>query len=146
MLPTGLTANLPSITTYFEGEIIGTRYSFHTGRPSWGAGEKTDLTHWSRFAAFAPLKSAVKSHRHHDPDFASRDTIFMRWKEQFLVPDHRQKDLEGASFDGFYYIAFDQRRATIDGIYFHNNSEKFQRLELTHQQQQPWRPVSFEFL
>jgi len=30
--------------------------------------------------------------------------VFMRWKEKFLVPDHRVKDINGASFAGFYYI------------------------------------------
>ena len=28
----------------------------------------------------------------------------MRWKERFLVPDHRVSQINGASFAGFYYI------------------------------------------
>lgn len=28
----------------------------------------------------------------------------MRWKERFLVPDHRVNHINGASFAGFYYI------------------------------------------
>jgi Vacuolar import and degradation protein len=28
----------------------------------------------------------------------------MRWKERFLVPDHRLKTINGASYAGFYYI------------------------------------------
>ena len=28
----------------------------------------------------------------------------MRWKERFLVPDHRVRDINGASFAGFYYV------------------------------------------
>ena len=28
----------------------------------------------------------------------------MRWKERFLVPDHKVKDINGASFAGFYYV------------------------------------------
>lgn len=28
----------------------------------------------------------------------------MRWKEQFLVPDHHVSHINGASFAGFYYI------------------------------------------
>jgi hypothetical protein len=30
--------------------------------------------------------------------------LFMRWKEQFLVPDHRVRSINGASYAGFYYI------------------------------------------
>jgi hypothetical protein len=33
-----------------------------------------------------------------------RGVIFMRWKEQFLVPDHRVRSINGASYAGFYYI------------------------------------------
>jgi hypothetical protein len=28
----------------------------------------------------------------------------MRWKERFLVPDHKVRSIKGASYDGFYYI------------------------------------------
>ena len=50
----------------------------------------------------------------------------MRWKEHFLVPDHRVKTITGASFEGFYYIAFNQVLGEIDGIYFHAKSEKYE--------------------
>ena len=74
----------------------------------------------------------------------------MRWKEYFLVPDHRVREILGASFEGFYYICFNQVAGTLSGIYFHAKSEKvsacpswytqrllnkcpqFQQLELTH--------------
>lgn len=29
-----------------------------------------------------------------------RGAVFMRWKERFLVPDHRVQDINGASFAG----------------------------------------------
>ena len=48
----------------------------------------------------------------------------MRWKENFLVPDHRVREITGASFEGFYYICFNQVAGTISGIYFHAKSEK----------------------
>ncbi|MPC31422.1 Glucose-induced degradation protein 4 [Portunus trituberculatus] len=44
--------------------------------------------------------------------------VFMRWKEHFLVPDHTVKDINGASFAGFYYICFQKSAATIDGSCF----------------------------
>ena len=50
--------------------------------------------------------------------------MFMRWKERFLVPNHQVKEINGASFDGFYYICFNQVVGTVSGIYFHAKSEK----------------------
>ena len=47
----------------------------------------------------------------------------MRWKEHFLVPDHTIKDINGASFAGFYYICFQKSAATIEGFYYHRSSE-----------------------
>lgn len=49
----------------------------------------------------------------------------MRWKEHFLVPDHRVRTISGASFEGFYYICFNQIQGTVSGIYFHAKSEKY---------------------
>lgn len=58
-------------------------------------------------------------------NFAQHEHIFMRWKEYFLVPDHRVKTISGASFEGFYYICFNQFKGTISGIYYHAKSEKY---------------------
>uniref|UniRef100_A0A3P9NFD7 GID complex subunit 4 homolog n=1 Tax=Poecilia reticulata TaxID=8081 RepID=A0A3P9NFD7_POERE len=63
------------------------------------------------------------------------DYIFMRWKEQFLVPDHTIKDISGASFAGFYYICFQKSTATIEGYYYHRSSEWYQSLSLNHVQE-----------
>ena len=57
-------------------------------------------------------------------DPGQQRVIFMRWKEHFLVPDHRVRTITGASFEGFYYIAFDQVSGAIEGTYFHAKSEK----------------------
>lgn len=48
----------------------------------------------------------------------------MRWKEHFLVPDHRVRTISGASFEGFYYICFNQVQGEVNGIYFHSKSER----------------------
>lgn len=48
----------------------------------------------------------------------------MRWKEQFLVEDHRVRQLHGASFDGFYYICLNQITGSIQGIYYHQRSDR----------------------
>lgn len=58
-------------------------------------------------------------------NYAQREHIFMRWKEYFLVPDHRVRSISGASFEGFYYICFNQVEGTVAGIYFHAKSEKY---------------------
>ncbi|KAM7203416.1 glucose-induced degradation protein 4 [Naviculisporaceae sp. PSN 640] len=129
----GLTDDHPTLTTYFEGEIIGNKYGFITQHPSWGATDKIDLSHWAKFAPFRPwAKLARKGGQVLIPDLAGKENIFMRWKEHFLVPNHRVRTINGASFEGFYYICFNQLRGEISGIYFHSKSEKFQQLELKH--------------
>ena len=136
----GLTEDHPTLTTFFTGEIIGgpnQKYSFKTKHPNWGATDKTDLEHWGKFQAWRPLKKEAKG----DIDFRyppaaigpgagepegwwEREDIFMRWKEWFLVPDHRVRSIQGASFEGFYYICFNQVHGKVSGIYFHARSEK----------------------
>jgi hypothetical protein len=120
----GLTDDHPTLTTYFEGEIIGTRHSFKTAHPEWGSTEKVDMQHWARFPPWKPLAKQAKSPNFACGDFAQREHLFMRWKEYFLVPDHKVKSITGASFEGFYYICFNQCTGTVSGIYFHSRSEK----------------------
>ncbi|KZT26421.1 hypothetical protein NEOLEDRAFT_1132477 [Neolentinus lepideus HHB14362 ss-1] len=100
----GLTDDWPELTTYFDAEIIGNRYGFRTR--DWGATEQDDLSHWSCFPAFRHVKQDMQK-----PgwtiDERDRGAVFMRWKERFLVPDHRVQDITGASFAGFYYVCVD---------------------------------------
>ncbi|KAH0843292.1 hypothetical protein AYO21_09019 [Fonsecaea monophora] len=128
----GLTPDHPTLTTFFTGEIIGgpnQKYSFRTRDPAWGASDKTDLTHWARFPAWRPLSLHAKRNinfvypMNHE-NWWQQDYIFMRWKEHFLVPDYKLKSIQGASFEGFYYICFNQIEGRVSGIYFHSKSEK----------------------
>ncbi|KIX95184.1 uncharacterized protein Z520_09100 [Fonsecaea multimorphosa CBS 102226] len=128
----GLTPDHPTLTTFFTGEIIGgpnQKYSFRTRDPTWGASDKTDLTHWARFPAWRPLSLHAKRNinfvypMNHE-NWWQQDYIFMRWKEHFLVPDYKLKSIQGASFEGFYYICFNQIEGRVSGIYFHSKSEK----------------------
>ncbi|KAJ5097427.1 hypothetical protein N7456_008148 [Penicillium angulare] len=128
----GLTEDHPTLTTFFEGEIIGTKHTFQTRNEEWGANEKTDIHHWSRFPAWKPLARQAKRTDFTYRNFAQREHIFMRWKEYFLVPDHRVRTISGASFEGFYYICFNQIEGSVSGVYFHAKSERFQQLELKH--------------
>jgi glucose-induced degradation protein 4 len=113
------------LTTFFEGEIIGTKHTFQTKHETWGANEKTDMLHWARFEAWRPLAKQAKKADFTYRNFAQREHLFMRWKEYFLVPDHRVRQITGASFEGFYYICFNQIEGTVSGIYFHAKSEKY---------------------
>ncbi|KAK9470052.1 vacuolar import and degradation protein-domain-containing protein [Dipodascopsis tothii] len=128
----GLTEDHPTLTTYFEGQIIGPKYSFLTRRSDWGATEKTDVAHWARFPSWRPLAGEAKRPDYCHNDFDQRDHIYMRWKECFLVPDHKIRNINGASFAGFYYICFSQLNGAISGLYYHASSEKYQQLELRH--------------
>ncbi|KAK8038247.1 hypothetical protein PG994_015014 [Apiospora phragmitis] len=119
-----LTEDNPTLTTYFEGEVIGSKYNFITNHDSWGATEKIDLNHWNKFTAFRPYAKHARKGPVHIKDLHNKDNIFMRWKEHFLVPDHRVRTINGASFEGFYYICFNQREGGISGIYFHSRREK----------------------
>ncbi|CAA9958749.1 hypothetical protein P3342_003652 [Pyrenophora teres f. teres] len=130
----GLTEDHPSLTTYFEGEIIGSKYTFITQHPEWGSNEKVDRQHWARFPAYKPLSKYSSRPELVTKDWMQKEHLFMRWKEYFLVPDHRVRTISGASFEGFYYICFNQVSGGIEGIYFHAKSEKFQKLELEHVQ------------
>jgi hypothetical protein len=128
----GLTPDHPTLTTFFTGEIIGgpdQKYSFRTRDPAWGASDKTDLTHWARFPAWRPLSLHAKRninfvHPMNHENWWQQEHIYMRWKEHFLVPDYKLKSIQGASFEGFYYICFNQIEGRVSGIYFHSKSEK----------------------
>lgn len=129
-----LTSFCPTLTTYFEGEVISGpsgKYSFHTRK--WDTDEEIDRVHWEKFPSFAPYVTTFNSDDfQYDPFGKDEGYLFMRWKEMFLVPDHRVESVLGASFAGFYYICFDMWMQTISGLYYHQDSERFQSLELKY--------------
>ena len=57
------------------------------------------MVHWARFPAFRHVRHELKK-PHLTMKDADRGAVFMRWKEKFLVPDHRVQDISGASFAG----------------------------------------------
>uniref|UniRef100_A0AAQ4QZ43 GID complex subunit 4 homolog n=1 Tax=Gasterosteus aculeatus aculeatus TaxID=481459 RepID=A0AAQ4QZ43_GASAC len=120
----------PTLTTFFAGEIISGKRPFLTRK--WDADEDVDRKHWGKFQAFYQYAKSFNSDDFDYEDLKTSDYIFMRWKEQFLVPDHTIKDISGASFAGFYYICFQKSTATIEGYYYHRSSEWYQSLNLTH--------------
>ncbi|SCV69479.1 BQ2448_2499 [Microbotryum intermedium] len=101
-----LTPELESLVTFFEGEIIGDKTGFLTSR--WGASEADDMKHWSRFPAFSKaLRSSLVKPNLTFKQHSNRPFLFMRWKEQFVVPSSHAQNIHGASFAGFYYLCLD---------------------------------------
>jgi len=137
----GLTDDYPCLTTFFDGEIIGLSHPFLTRK--WDADEDVDRKHWGKFLAFYAYAKSFNNDNFDYDQLRDSDYIFMRWKEHFLVPDHRVRDINGASFAGFYYICLQKSTATIEGYYYHRNSEWFQSLNLTHKMERTSQ--SYEF-
>lgn len=69
----------------------------------------------------------------------------MRWNEKFLVPDADLESIDGASYDGYYYIVHDQLLGNMLGFYYHERAERFQQLELQPLQEPSIGDCSFEF-
>ncbi|KAJ3046447.1 GID complex subunit 4, VID24 [Rhizophlyctis rosea] len=136
----GLTEDWPDLCTFFEADIIGPKYSFLTRK--WEADEQIDKQHWTKFPSFEPYAEEFNKDGF-VYDFENSDFVYMRWKEHFLVPDHRIKFISGASFAGFYYIVYQKSTGTITGLYFHQNSEWFQHLQLKHEPETSF--PAFEF-
>lgn len=145
----GLTNQHPEITTYFEAFAVTHRELgfLSSGWPkesvmgSCRADDQTDLEHWLNFAAFkqlflresqdeTPTLNSVIDGTCEFEDYLEQRFIFMRWKEKYLVPEDLSDGVEGASYDGFYYIVHDQVTGNIQGFYYHQDAEKFQQLEL----------------
>ncbi|KRX83150.1 Glucose-induced degradation protein 4 -like protein [Trichinella sp. T6] len=131
----GLTDDYPHLTTFFHGEIIGEKHPFLTRK--WDADEEIDRKHWvrldqSKFFAFNKYKKMFNSDNFDCLALKQDNHVFMRWKEQFLIPDYQVRDIHGASFAGFYYIALNLLNGVIEGYYYHKNSEWFQSLNLKY--------------
>lgn len=165
----GLTEQ-PEITTCFRGEIINNplnkydwlsnvdfpfedvpikKFSFLTENKNWGSFKGNDLDHWDRLTSTASSEKQLKRRLHNiQTGQENNDFIYMRWKEEFLLPDASVKLINGASFEGFYYVmlnigsslndpntACDYSKMTpgsIRGLYYHKTSEKFQSLSLRY--------------
>ncbi|KAJ1918186.1 hypothetical protein H4219_002743 [Mycoemilia scoparia] len=89
-----LTNDLPTLTTFFEAEIIGT--NSHTFRTlNWKASADVDRQHWSKFKQFSKY-----SDKFDQPGFKynleDEDVVFMRWKERYLLPDYKVTYVQGA--------------------------------------------------
>ncbi|SCW01270.1 LAFE_0D08878g1_1 [Lachancea fermentati] len=159
----GLTNQHPEITTFFEGFAVMDTVGFLSSAMPAELGalkghDQIDLEHWLNFPCFKELCmhtgdgadgnnvlhsiiNGTYTHR----DYLSNRFIYMRWKEKFLVPDAEIDSVEGASYDGYYYIVHDQATGNILGFYYHKDAEKFQQLELVPVYDQCSGDCQFEF-
>jgi glucose-induced degradation protein 4 len=79
----GLSLDNHSLTTYFEAELIGLHYSFQTRRPEWGATERVDLDHWTKFPALKQGRQGKSIKNGWDKAYKKpldKEYVFMRWK------------------------------------------------------------------
>lgn len=166
----GLTDEHPLITTCFKGEIINNplarliqgvkKFLFITEEKNWSSFPKNDLEHWKKLTGSLPECTEDELRAKLQKIQAGNDDpllIYMRWKEEFLLPDSRVKLLTGASFEGFYYVvlnigsgyepliddASNQKLVpgTMNGLYFYTQSEKFQSLSLRYVPQRAMPPA-----
>ncbi|EDO17008.1 hypothetical protein Kpol_1065p23 [Vanderwaltozyma polyspora DSM 70294] len=127
--------------------FLSSSWSTHESLDPFKADDQTDIEHWSNFSSFHQLfpgnKKQPSSSKSNDAqsmidgtalltpeNYINQRYIFMRWKEKFLVPYELNNSIEGASFDGYYYIVHDQLTGSFKGYYYHKNAERFQQLEL----------------
>ena len=122
----GLADDWPSLCTYFEGQVVGEKYGFLTCK--WGASVEIDLQHWQIFHPFQHQHLLTNNIKTKIPG----DYLYLRLKELFLVPDHKIKTINGASFSGFYYVCMNKISGEMEGVYYHQSSEMFQKLEIQH--------------
>lgn len=160
----GLTEQYPEITTCFRGEIISNplhdehlmkKYSFITENKDWESNFRNDLDHWKKLTNFYNLTDDQFLEKLCMINNGTRDhgLVYMRWKEEFLLPDARVRQIKGASFEGFYYIVLNIGNlhkinlpvGSINGLYYHKSSEKFQSLSLSHVEDHGANPC-FQFL
>lgn len=166
----GLTDEHPLITTCFKGEIINNplarlvqgvkKFLFITEEKNWSSFPKNDLEHWKKLTGSLPECTEDELRTKLQKIQAGNDDpllIYMRWKEEFLLPDSRVKLLTGASFEGFYYVVlnigsgFEPAQShhsalklvpgTMNGLYFYTQSEKFQSLSLRYVPQRAMPPA-----
>lgn len=132
----GLTLSNPKISTLFEAYAV-TDDDFGFFSSTWlknkdmTATDSTDLEHWLNFPAFKQHLSYNKNNKNnYIEDYSNQRYMFMRWKEKFMLPDPFADSIEGASYDGFYYIVHDQFTGNVQGFYYQKQAERFQQLEL----------------
>lgn len=82
---------------YIITELVdNVNHSFLTAK--WNATKQTDMSHWSRFLGFRPLRRQVEKQCGRCGSLREHPYIFMRWKEQVFVsrPEQCRLTIAGA--------------------------------------------------
>ncbi|CCD22674.1 GID4/VID24 family protein NDAI_0A05190 [Naumovozyma dairenensis CBS 421] len=151
----GLTGHHQRLSTYFEGFVCGNeRFGFLSS--SWPQdrdhsdffnGDESDIAYWSKLKPFEKVFSPQHLWLYTDYDKDLRHSfrkltkkycdkelreryIFMKWKEKFYITDTVEYSINGASYEGFYYIVHDRLMGTIEGYFYEEGGQRFQHLEL----------------
>lgn len=93
------------LNTYFEGHLIGTHYSFLES--------KNDLDHWIKFSKFDE-RYITNTGLY---DIYRSDHLYIKIKEQFLLPDPKITRIKGASIEGSYYCCYYKNLDCFAGFY-----------------------------
>ncbi|KAK3091250.1 hypothetical protein FSP39_018267 [Pinctada imbricata] len=109
----------PGVTTTLL--YNGSRFQGH--QKSKGNCYEVEVILQGKFLSFYQFAKTFNSDSFDYNELENTDFVFMRWKEHFLVPDHTIRNINGASFAGFYYICFQKSTTTIEGYYYHRTSE-----------------------
>lgn len=165
----GLTDDNPEITTCFKGEIINNpllhsslqspglqarhkvlrTFSFFTENSLWQSNHDNDLVHWSKLTGLEYLSDDELIETLRREQDSPDQHIYMRWKEEFLLPDSRVKRIPNASFEGFYYVVLTVKgrdAGSVRGLYYyHKDPEKFQSLNMKFVEDQGHSSL-FEFV
>eukprot|EP00730_Choanoeca_flexa_P020353 TRINITY_DN9946_c0_g1_i1.p2 TRINITY_DN9946_c0_g1~~TRINITY_DN9946_c0_g1_i1.p2 ORF type:complete len:213 (+),score=32.45 TRINITY_DN9946_c0_g1_i1:87-725(+) len=128
-----LTPEFPELTTCFQAEVIGYgKASFITNQ--WRADYQTDIEHWTNLPGFK-MSWLRASGADYNP--ATERYVYLRLKEEFVANRPNMTRIHGASFSGFYYAVFDTHWQLFEALYYHHDTEKFQRLRAMYTQAQP---------
>lgn len=102
---TGLTFCAFVRKSKLRGEIVSeTGPGFLTA--NYGATKEDDMRHWRRFPPFTRnrLEQQMNGPNLNLRGASKKPYLFMRWKERFVLPEHKVDAIHGASFAGLYYI------------------------------------------
>lgn len=93
------------LNTYFEGRLIGTHYPFGEG--------KNDAKQWIKFNKWNE-KFLVDQSAY---DIYGSNYLYIKIKEQFLLPDPKVTRIKGASIEGSYYCCYYKNLDCFAGFY-----------------------------
>ncbi|KAM0673778.1 GID complex subunit 4 [Gurleya vavrai] len=93
------------LNTYFEGKLIGMQHSFTENRE--------DPDNWRRFKKWNSEYATGNA----TYDINESRHLYIKIKEQFLLPDPKITSVQGASIEGCYYCCYYKSLDCFAGFY-----------------------------